>query len=41
MTEPDYADNGLCALLTLEPYHDLYEVVVDRMGAQIVEIAET
>ena len=41
VTEPDYADNGLCALLTLEPYRDLYEDVVDRMGAQIVEIAES
>jgi FxsC-like protein len=40
VTEPDYADNGLCALLTLEPYRDLYEDVVDRVGAQIVEIAE-
>ena len=39
-TEPDYADNGLCALLRLQPYHDLYQAVVDRMGAQIVEIAE-
>jgi FxsC-like protein len=40
VTEPDYADNGLCALLKLRPYHDLYREVVDRMGAQIVEIAE-
>ena len=40
VTEPDYADNGLCALLKLKPYHDLYREVVDRMGAQIVEIAE-
>jgi FxsC-like protein len=40
VTEPDYADNGLCALLKLKPYHDLYQEVVDRMGAQIVEIAE-
>jgi FxsC-like protein len=40
VTEPDYADNGLCALLRLKPYHDLYQEVVDRMGAQIVEIAE-
>src|ERR1700689_615287 len=39
-TEPDYADNGLWALLRLQPYHDLYQAVVDRMGAQIVEIAE-
>ena len=39
-TEPDYADNGLRALLKLQPYHDLYQAVVDRMGAQIVEIAE-
>ena len=40
VTEPDYADNGLWALLRLQPYHDLYQAVVDRMGAQIVEIAE-
>ena len=40
MTEPDYADNGLRALLKLQSYHDLYQAVVDRMGAQIVEIAE-
>ena len=40
VAEPDYADNGLCALLRLRPYHDLYQDVVDRMGAQIVEIAE-
>jgi FxsC-like protein len=39
-TEPDYADNGLRALLKLQSYHDLYQAVVDRMGAQIVEIAE-
>lgn len=40
LTEPDYAENGLCALLRLQPYHDLYQEVVDRMAAQIVEIAE-
>jgi FxsC-like protein len=40
VAEPDYADYGLCALLRLKPYHDLYRAVVDRMGAQIVEIAE-
>ena len=40
VTERDYADNGLRALLKLKSYHDLYQVVVDRMGAQIVEIAE-
>ncbi len=40
VTERDYADNGLRALLKLKSYHDLYKVVVDRMGAQIVEIAE-
>jgi FxsC-like protein len=39
-TEPDYADNGLRALLKLQSYRDLYQAVVDRMGAQIVEIAE-
>lgn len=40
MIEPDYADNGLCALLRLQPYHDLYQAVVDQMGEQIVEMAE-
>jgi FxsC-like protein len=40
VTERDYADNGLRALLKLKSYHALYQVVVDRMGAQIVEIAE-
>jgi FxsC-like protein len=40
VTEPDYADNGLWALLRLRPYHELYQAMVDRMGAQIVEIAE-
>jgi FxsC-like protein len=40
LTEPDYADNGLRALLKLRSYHDLYQAVVDRMGAQIAEIAE-
>jgi FxsC-like protein len=39
-TEPDYADNGLRALLKLRSYRDLYRVVVDRMGAQIADIAE-
>jgi hypothetical protein len=39
-TEPDYADNGLRALQKLRSYHHLYQAVVDRMGAQIVEIAE-
>jgi FxsC-like protein len=40
VTEPDYADNGLRALLKLQSYHDLYEVVVDRMGKRIAQIAE-
>ena len=40
VTEPDYADNGLRALLKLRRYHDSYLAVVDRMAAQIVEIAE-
>lgn len=40
VTEPDYADNGLRALLKLKPYHALYRAVVDRMAAQIVELAE-
>jgi FxsC-like protein len=39
-TEPDYADNGLRALLKLRSYHELYQEVVDRMGAQIASIAE-
>lgn len=40
VTEPDYADNGLRALQKLQSYRALYEVVVDRMGAQIAQIAE-
>jgi FxsC-like protein len=39
-TEPEYADNGLRALLKLQTHHDLYQVVVDRLAARIVEIAE-
>ena len=40
VTEPDYADNGLRALLKLQSYRGLYEVVVDRMGERIAQIAE-
>lgn len=40
LTEPEYADNGLRALLKFPSYRFVYEDVVDRMGAQIVKIAE-
>jgi FxsC-like protein len=40
VTGLDYADYGLYALLRLRPYHDLYQEMVDGLGAQIVEIAE-
>jgi FxsC-like protein len=39
-SEPAYAENGLRALLRLTPYRASYEVVVDRLAARIVEIAE-
>jgi FxsC-like protein len=40
VTGLDYADYGLYALLRLRPYRDLYQEMVDGLGAQIVEIAE-
>jgi FxsC-like protein len=39
-SDPDYANNGLRALLRLRPYNALYERVVDQLAAQIVELAE-
>jgi FxsC-like protein len=40
-TDPDYADNGLLVLLKRRLYHhDLYQTVVNRLAAQIVELAE-
>jgi FxsC-like protein len=40
VTEPDYAVNGLLALLRREPYHDKYWAVVTQLAARIVELAE-
>jgi FxsC-like protein len=40
VTEPDYAINGLLALLRRTPYHDKYRAVVTRLAARIVELAE-
>ncbi|MGD0703754.1 MAG: TIR-like protein FxsC [Trebonia sp.] len=39
VTDADYADNGLRALLKLR-YDDAYLAVVNRLAAQIVELAE-
>jgi FxsC-like protein len=39
-TEPDYADNGLRALLKLRSYRDSYQAVLNRLATQIVELAE-
>jgi FxsC-like protein len=38
--EPDYAMNGLRHLLKHRSYHDLYAAEVDRLAAQIVQLAE-
>ena len=40
VTVPDYADNGLRALLKLRSYHDSYQAVLNRLATQIVELAE-
>jgi len=39
-TDPDYAENGLRALLRLRSYRPSYRAVVNRLAKQIVEIAE-
>ena len=39
-TEPDYAENGLRALLRIAPYHDSYEAVLRELALRIVTIAE-
>ncbi len=39
-SESAYAENGLRALLRLKPYRPSYRVVVDRLAAHIVEVAE-
>jgi FxsC-like protein len=39
-TEPDYAENGLWALLRLRPYRQSYLAVVHRLARQIVDLAE-
>lgn len=38
--EPDYAENGLRALLRLRSCHDQYQAVVNRLAERIVELAE-
>jgi FxsC-like protein len=40
-SEAAYAENGLRALLRLTPYRASYDLVVDRLAAKIVELAET
>ena len=37
---PDYADNGLRALLKIGPYRDSYEAVVNRLAQRVVTLAE-
>jgi FxsC-like protein len=39
--ESVYAENGLRALLRLSPYRASYRLIVDRLAARIVELAET
>lgn len=39
-SESAYVENGLRALLRLKPYRASYRVVVDRLAARIVELAE-
>jgi FxsC-like protein len=39
-SQPDYAENGLRALLRLKPYRGVYRDVVDRLARRIVELAE-
>jgi FxsC-like protein len=38
--KPDYAENGLRALLQIKSYHHSYQVVVDALAKRIVELAE-
>jgi FxsC-like protein len=40
ITEPDYAVNGLLALLRRRPYRAEYLTVVDRLAARIADLAE-
>jgi len=39
-TEPAYAENGMRALLRLAPYHTSYRLIVDRLAARIVDLAD-
>ncbi|MBO2450955.1 hypothetical protein J4573_27925 [Actinomadura barringtoniae] len=39
--EPDYADNGLQALLRLDIYRSVFDRIVDRLAERIVEIGDT
>jgi FxsC-like protein len=38
--QPAYRVNGMRALLKLRPYRHVYEIMVDRLGRQIAELAE-
>ncbi len=38
--DPAYAENGLRAMLRLPPYQASYRLIVDRLAARIVELAE-
>jgi FxsC-like protein len=40
VTVPDYAGNGLRALLKLRSYHESYRAVLNRLATQIVALAE-
>ncbi len=37
---PEYAENGLRALLRLQPYHDAYAGVVEHLARRIVAVAQ-
>jgi hypothetical protein len=39
--DPVYAENGLRAMLQLTPYRGQYELIVDQLAANIVELGET
>ena len=39
--EPDYRENGMRALLKLRPYRRVYDIMVDRLGQQVAELAES
>ncbi len=39
-SEPEYAENGLRALLRLAPYRASYRLIVERLAARIVDLAQ-